>query len=82
MKNSAIHDCVGECVHAEYADHVVFDRNIFYSAIKHHIFNLNYKDWTITNNLFVLVKNRPLTAGADGNYDPVAHIYMYTGFDP
>lgn len=55
---------------------------MFYNGIKHFIFNLNYKDWDIFNNVFITVKKRILPVGLIGIYDPVAAIYMFDAYNP
>lgn len=59
----------------------MFDTNVFYNGIKHFIYNLEYSDWTITNNLFILNKKRVLP-DIKTSHDPVVGIYMYSTYDP
>lgn len=82
VRDSSIHDCVGQCVHAEYSYQVEFSQNVFFNGIKHFIFNLKYKDWDIFNNVFISVKKRILPASLVGIYDPVAAIYMFDAYNP
>lgn len=69
-------------MHAEFASHVVLDANVFYNSIKHHVYSTDYSDWTVTNNVFVASRKRVVPNEAIGIYDPVAHLYMITPYDP
>lgn len=60
IRDSAIHDCIGQCVHSEFAHHVEFAQNVFYNGVKFHIYNMNYSDWDIINNAFIYAKKRIL----------------------
>jgi len=77
VRDSSIHDCIGQCVHAEYAWHVEFTKNVFYNGLKFFITSEDYSDWDIVDNVFLMIKSRDLATSNINVYDPVAAIYMY-----
>ena len=77
IKNSAIHDCVGECMNCEYTSHVIVENNVFYNGEKFLLETLHPTDWVIQNNLFIAAKERPDYLSAQtAIWDPVALLYV------
>ncbi len=83
VKNSAVHDCIGICMKGDNAYHILIDNNVFYKGERYLIWNDNYKDWKITNNLLIGAKNRSYGSPANTHiWDPIVCISMWNRYDP
>jgi hypothetical protein len=81
IKKNSFSFCDGSCINLEKAYNIDISENVFYNGQRFMIKAMEVKETTISNNLFIAIRQRIAPSSVDTHlWDPTAAIYMYTPY--